>query len=122
MRIIPLFALTILMSAPALAHPKLVSASPAPNTAVAAPSKLQLNFSERLVGKFSGADLVMTAMPGMKMSSPMKVPARASVAGDAKSLVVSLPKPLGAGAYRLDYHVVSTDTHRVQGSYTFEVK
>ena len=51
-------------AAPAIAHPKLISATPAANAVVASPAKLQLTFSEGLVAKFSGVDLVMTDMPG----------------------------------------------------------
>jgi methionine-rich copper-binding protein CopC len=29
---------------------------------------------------------------------------------------------LAVGTYKVDYHVVSTDTHRIQGSYTFKVQ
>lgn len=121
---IALFAATaaLFAAAPALAHPKLVSATPAPNAVVAAPARLQLTFSESLVANFSGVDLVMTEMPGMKMSSPHKVAVTTALGPDGKTVAVTLAKPLTRGAYRLDWHVVSTDTHRVQGSYAFKVK
>jgi methionine-rich copper-binding protein CopC len=109
------------VAAPALAHPKLVAANPAPNASVKATSQLRLTFSEALIAKFSGADVVMTEMPGMKMHAPMRVPATAALGPDNKSLVLALPKPLARGSYRLDWHVVSTDTHRVNGSYAFKV-
>lgn len=114
----------VLLVAPvaAYAHPKLVSATPAPNSVAAPTARLQLVFSEGLVGQFSGADLVMTEMPGMKMNAPMKMNAKATLAADGKTLVVTLPKALPAGSYTLSYHVVSTDTHRVEGSYGFKVK
>lgn len=113
----------LLASAPAFAHPRLVSASPAANSVVAAPASLRLNFSEKLVAQFSGADLVMTSMPGMKMSAPMKTSGmKAGVTPDGKSLLVTLARPLARGSYKLTYHVVSTDTHRVGGAYSFSVK
>lgn len=115
-------AAALVVSAPALAHPKLVSATPAPNAVVAAPAKLQLVFSEALVAKFSGVDLEMTDMPGMKMSSPHKITVSIALGSDGKTVVVTPATPLSRGAYKLDWHVVSTDTHRVQGSYTFKVK
>ena len=118
-----LAALTMLATAsPALAHPKLVSATPAPNASVAATGRLQLTFSEPLVAKFSGVELVMTDMPGMKMSSPMKMVARTALGADGRTVVVTLAKPLPRGTYRLDWHVVSADTHRVKGSYGFKVQ
>ena len=115
-------AAALLAAAPALAHPKLVSANPAPNSVAASPTKLQLTFSETLVANFSGVELVMTDMPGMKMASPHKMAATTALAPDGKTVVVTLAKSLPRGAYRLDWHVVSTDTHRVQGSYAFKVK
>ena len=104
------------------AHPKLSSATPAADTVVVAPTKIQLVFSEALVAQFSGIDLTMTEMPGMKIG-PMKMNGvKATLAPDGKTLVATLAKPLTAGTYKLDYHVVSTDTHRIQGGYTFKVK
>jgi len=123
MRFAPIVA-AVLLVAPvaAYAHPKLVSATPAPNSVAAPTAQLQLVFSESLVAPMSGADLVMTEMPGMKMNAPMKMPAKATLGADGKTLVVTLPKALTTGSYKLSYHVVSTDTHRVEGNYSFKVK
>ena len=116
-------ASTFLVATPALAHPKLVAANPAANSLVAKPSKIELRFSEKLVGQFSSVDLAMTGMPGMANHGPMKVSGVAtSIGGDGKTLVVTLKKPLAAGTYKLDWHAVSADTHRVNGSYSFRVK
>ena len=57
-------ALLSLASA-AQAHPKLVVASPAPNATVAKPARVALQFSEKLMPKFSGADLMMTGHGAM---------------------------------------------------------
>src|SRR3546814_1332548 len=95
------------------AHPKLSSATPAADTVVAAPTKIQLVFSEALVAQFSGIDLTMTEMPGMKMG-PMKLNGvKATLDPDGKTLVATHAKPLTAGTYTLDYHVVSTDHHQI---------
>ena len=51
----------------------------------------------------------------------MKMPAKATLGADGKTLVVTLPKALPRGSYKLSYHVVSTDTHRVEGNYTFKI-
>ncbi len=104
------------------AHPKLTNATPAADTVVSAPTRIQLVFSEALVAQFSGIDLTMTEMPGMKMG-PMKMNGvKATVAADGKTLMATLAKPLPVGTYKVDYHVVSADTHRIQGSYTFKVQ
>ncbi len=57
----------------AMAHPELKSSVPQADSAVAAPEKIQLNFSENLTVKFSGAKLTMTGMKGMSSHSPMPV-------------------------------------------------
>jgi copper resistance protein C len=122
---IPAFAATmaaILVATPAAAHPKLLAAQPAPNGITAATSRLQLKFSERLIGRFSGADLLMTNIPGMKNHAPMRVATKAAVAADGVTLVMLTARPLAAGTYRIDWHVVSADTHRVSGGYSFRVQ
>jgi methionine-rich copper-binding protein CopC len=103
------------------AHPKLVSASPAKNATVAKPARLALRFSEKLMPKFSGADLMMTAHGGTT-HPPMKVAAAAGIADDGRTLVVTPKSPLASGRYSLAWHVVSADTHRVAGNYAFAVK
>ena len=114
---------TALLAGAASAHPKLVSAVPAADATVTSPAKIELRFSEKLVAQFAGADLVMTDMPGMKMHGPMKMaPLKTSVGADGMSLVAMPAKPLPAGTYKLNYHVVSADTHRIEGGYSFKVK
>lgn len=112
----------MLVAAPALAHPRLVAATPAADAVVPATNRVQLTFSEPLVAAFSGATIQMTDMPGMKMNSPMKMPLQTGVGPDGKTLVVTLARPLPRGTYRLDWHVVSGDTHRVAGTYNFKIR
>lgn len=114
---------TIAVAAPAQAHPKLVAASPAANATVASPQHITLRFTEKLLPRFSSADLVMIDMPGMKMNAPMKVAASSMVQGtDGKSLMLMPARPLSAGTYKLTYRVVAGDSHRVTGGYDFRVK
>ncbi len=114
---------TAAMASPVLAHPKLASASPAVNSTGASPKHIVLSFNEKLIAKFSGADLVMTDMPGMKMKAPMKMAATSMVYGaDGKSLMVMPAKPLPAGTYKVAYRVVAGDSHRITGGYAFRVK
>lgn len=65
-----------LLASAAFAHPKLVSSTPADQAEVTAPTKIELKFSETLTTQFSGANLVMTEMPGMSGHNPMKVGAK----------------------------------------------
>ena len=107
----------------ASAHPKLVAASPAANAAVSRPTRLSLQFSERLVPKLSKAELVMTGMPGMAAHPPMNMSGlKSAFSADGKTLVLTPSKPLPAGSYRVNWSAVAADTHRIQGSYNFSVK
>lgn len=113
----------LVIAAPAFAHPKLVSATPAAGSTVSGPTQITLAFSEALMSQMSGLDLVMTGMPGMASHAPMKVAGfKTSVSQDGKSLVAALPRALPAGSYDAHWHVVSTDTHRVEGHLTFTVR
>lgn len=114
-------AAALIVATAAQAHPRLVSSTPAANTTVERPARIELRFNEALVGQFSGVDLVMTDMPGMKMP-PMKIAVDASVGADGKALVVVPKAALHTGTYKLDWHAVTTDTHRVNGSFNFKVK
>ena len=125
MRHILLTATLLLAVAPsaAMAHPKLLSSAPAANATVAKPTKLTLTFSEKLLAPLSGVDLVMTGMPGMADHAPMPIKGfKTAVEGDGKTMVVNLPRPLPAGSYDLNWHIVGADQHKIAGKYSFTVK
>lgn len=127
MRSLPIYAALataagLFLSAPALAHPKLLSSTPAANASVAAPSRITLTFSEGLMPKLSGAEIVMTGMPGMPNHRMAVTGFQTATDADGKTLVLTLARPLSAGSYQVAWHVVSTDTHRVQGNLAFTVK
>ena len=108
-------ALTLLgFASGAYAHPKLVSATPAPNATVTKPGRVELHFSEKLMPKFTGADLMT--------GGAVKVASVATVGADGCTLVITPKSPLGAGRYSVAWHAVSVDTHRVTGNYAFAVK
>lgn len=117
-----LAATAALASSVAFAHPKLVSSTPADKAEVSAPQKIELKFSENLVAQFSGANLVMTGMPGMADHSPMKVAARVSGSDDPKAMVITPAQPLVPGNYRVEWRAVSSDTHPINGNIAFTVK
>jgi copper resistance protein C len=116
MAIVSLVAGSVVATA-AYAHPKLVKSDPAADAVVsAAPKELRLSFNEELVPKFSSADV--KDQKGQKV----EVGTAAADPIDKKQLVVPLAKPLAAGTYKVEWHAVAADTHRVQGSYSFTVK
>jgi methionine-rich copper-binding protein CopC len=113
-------AVSVLMAVPAQSHPRLVAANPSPNSVVAAPNSVQLHFSERLVSRFTSADILRT---GSKGQVPAKLlGTRFKLEADGKTLTVMPGRRLTAGGYRLLWRAVSVDTHRVSGSYAFRVK
>ena len=106
----------------AMAHPKLVSATPAADAQVKAMKAVKLTFSEKLTPKLSSATLTMTGMPGMTNHPDMKMPGVSSAVGpDSKSIVLTMAKPLPAGTYRVDWVIVGSDTHRITGKHSFTV-
>lgn len=122
LKIILSFIIVFTTTAPALAHPKLVSATPAANASAKAVSRIVLKFSERLTPRVSGATLTMTGMTGMKDHPDMKMSGVNAVVGsDGTSIVITSAKPLPAGTYRVDWHVVGGDTHRITGTHAFTV-
>ncbi|MGK2911597.1 MAG: copper homeostasis periplasmic binding protein CopC [Sphingobium sp.] len=114
-------ALALAMPGVAGAHSKLVSSTPAADTAVAKPTKLTLTFSETFLAPLSGAELTMTAMPGMANHAPMPIKGfQTSVEG--KTMTITLPRPLPTGSYDLKWHIVGADQHKMEGGYSFKVK
>lgn len=117
-----LAATALVAAAPAIAHPKLLSSTPAANATVKPTAKVELRFSERLVAKLSSAQVVMTGMPGMADHPPMPMQGRAAIAPDGNTLVVTFARPLAAGTYKVTWQVVSADTHKITGSLDFKVR
>ena len=110
-------AAAALVTSLALAHPKLLSTNPADKSVGPAPAQIVLHFSEKLVAQFCDVTLAMTAASG-----PTNVAAKVATSGDGRTLTVSPTQPLMPGAYRVDWHVVAADTHRVSGNLSFQVK
>jgi len=102
---------------PVLAHPKLLSSTPAAGATVGPVKDISMHFSEGLVAPVSGADLAMD----MKGMAPMKMTVKTAVK-DGKTFVITPGATLMTGHYILSWHVVSTDTHRVEGKLAFTVK
>ena len=102
---------------PALAHAHLKSATPGvDDTVTASPAELQLHFTEGIELSFSGATLAGPVKTEVTTGS-----ARLE-AGDDTILVVPILGTLNAGTYTVDWHVLSTDGHKSDGTYSFTVK
>ncbi|AMK21603.1 copper homeostasis periplasmic binding protein CopC [Sphingobium sp. TKS] len=121
-----LAAIAVAAATPALAHPRLLRAVPTQSGTASNVREVRLTFSETLIAPLSGFDVVMTGMPTPSPSGKhiaMKVSGiRASLAPDRKTLRASLARPLPAGRYDVNWHAVSTDTHRISGKISFTVR
>jgi methionine-rich copper-binding protein CopC len=97
------------------AHALLQSASPSVGGSVAgSPSAIRLEFSEGVEVRYSQ---VSVTGPGgtVLVSHPAN--------GGAKStLAVKVDQTLKPGRYRVHWSALSVDTHRTQGSFSFEVR
>lgn len=108
-------AIALLVSFNALAHAQLKSQEPAADSVVKAPAVLSLVFSEGVEAALTKVDITQDG----------NVVAVASVATDPASkkvLIVTPAAPLGAGDYQVNWHAVSVDTHKSEGSYHFKVQ
>lgn len=99
-------------AAPAFADAKLVQATPAPDSAAAAPRAIRLTFTE----KISAPAIKLTMGDGMAVSTA------ASLSGDGKTLTARPTSPFMPGKWTLSWQAVSADGQKSQGSYSFTVK
>lgn len=107
----------------AQAHTKVVASTPAANAAVAPTPTVSITFNEAAVPAFSGADVVMTTMPGMAMKSPMKMNGlKSSWSADGKTITLMAGRPFPKGTYQVSWHAAGADSHRMQGSFAFSIK
>ena len=109
-----LFAASLLAN-PVEAHPTLKSSMPPAESMAAAPKEIRLSFSEGVIVKLSSVELKDRA--GKKIATGKL----ATDPKDQKQLIVPLQEPLPAGTYTVTWNVVSVDTHRVNGTYSFKV-
>jgi len=108
--------------AAALAHPKVVAATPAADATVAPTKTVRLTFSERVMPRLSSATLTMTSMPGMANHVMKMTGVTSTVSEDGKSITLTSARPLSAGSYRIDWVIVGADTHRITGTHAFSVR
>jgi methionine-rich copper-binding protein CopC len=94
-----------------MAHANLDHVSPAVGSTVASsPDEVTLYFSEKIEPKFSGAEI--------RNAAGGRVDRGASASGNTLRIDV---KTLPPGTYGVSWHVLSVDTHKTQGSFSFTV-
>jgi methionine-rich copper-binding protein CopC len=97
------------------AHPQLRSVEPAAGMATTSPKEIRITFSEPVIARFSGIELKDQS------GKPIATGQSETDPGNKKILAVPLKQQLPPGAYDVEWHAVSEDTHRVKGSYSFSV-
>jgi methionine-rich copper-binding protein CopC len=106
-------AATLLLAAPAAcAHAMLDHAEPrVGNTVAAAPREVKLWFTQKLEQAFSTIEV--TDGSGQRVDA-----GKAHVNGNEIDVPV---RALGPGTYRVNWRVLSVDTHTTDGNFTFTV-
>jgi copper resistance protein C len=114
MRVLFVVVVMMAVAGAAWAHAFLDHASPAVGATVAAPKEVSIWFTEQVEPAFSA--IVVTDAAGNRVDQGGTHPDPAN----PMLLHVAL-KPLAPGAYEVRWHVVSVDTHRTQGDFSFTV-
>ena len=113
--IMPSIALAMVASTPALAHAHLIGSTPAADAKLAeTPAEVVIDFSESLEPKFSAIEVDDAKGARVDRGDVHIAP------GNAKRLAISV-NLLAPGLYKVLWHVTSTDTHKTQGSFSFNV-
>ncbi|WP_029418277.1 copper homeostasis periplasmic binding protein CopC [Brevundimonas bacteroides] len=101
-------------TSPAVAHARLVSATPASGATVSAPRGISLTFSERFAAPFSTVTV--------EDSRGRSVDLTRTVSEDGRTLGGTYTAPLPAGTYRVTWAIAAADGHRMTGTYNFTVR
>jgi copper resistance protein C len=98
------------------AHALLKSATPSANgTVSAAPTELDLKFSEDLNLKFSGVKVTGPKQEAVQTGEGMLM-------DNNTTLMVPVSGTLAPGIYTVEWHALSGDGHKTHGSYKFTIK
>jgi methionine-rich copper-binding protein CopC len=114
-KFVAICAASFLLPAAASAHAHLDHSSPtAGGTAATAPPEVTIWFTEALEPKFSTIE-VRDAQGAAMQAGP------ATLASDNTAQLRVPLKPLPPGTYQVNWRVLSVDTHRTEGNFTFRV-
>jgi len=110
-----LFSAIMLAPAPALAHAHLDRSTPAAgSTVTAAPAEVTLWFTEALEPKFSTVEVRDAKGTAVHTG-------KAVLAPDNTAQLIVMVKSLPPGRYKVIWRILSVDTHRTNGEFTFTV-
>jgi methionine-rich copper-binding protein CopC len=109
-------ALVLSGTVSALAHAHLVRATPAVGgTVETPPNEVTLRFNEKLEAKFSS--VVVRDSAGKQVDKGDGAVDKS----DRTLMRVQLQQPVVPGVYKVEWKVMSADTHKVDGNFTFKV-
>jgi methionine-rich copper-binding protein CopC len=101
----------------ASAHPHVVSATPAQDAQVTgSPKVVRIKFNEAPTAAFSAIELKDAA------GKRVKVGKAAIDKADKTVLTAAIGQPLAPGVYKVTWKAAGSDTHKVDGTYSFTVK
>jgi copper resistance protein C len=99
----------------AFAHPQIDHAvPPVGSTVTTSPPEIRIFFTQALNPAQSGIDLAADS------GTPVTTGRAVVDTADPQQMALKLPV-LAPGKYRVNWHVVSTDGHPLDGHYTFEI-
>lgn len=111
-RIAIVLLLLIVPATAAQAHATLEHADPGAGSTVAtAPREVSLYFTQNLEPAFSSVEVTDAKGARVDQGKPQ-------ISGNAMRIGL---KPLAPGAYKVHWHVLSVDTHKTEGSFSFQV-
>ncbi|MBL8577294.1 MAG: copper homeostasis periplasmic binding protein CopC [Mesorhizobium sp.] len=102
------------MSAPALAHANIVSATPADKSRGPSPATVEMNFNEAVNLAFSRMKILGPDGKQVATGETVLVPG-------GKGMIAPVETKLPEGVYTVDWSVLSSDGHKLTGKYSFTV-
>jgi len=109
-------ALALGLTGTAFAHAHLKTSTPAAgSTLTAAPTEIDLTFSEDVDLKFTGIKVTGADKKDVATGEGMLM-------DNDTTLMVPVGGPVAPGSYSVDWHALSKDGHKTKGTFTFTVK
>ncbi|TVU70056.1 copper homeostasis periplasmic binding protein CopC [Cobetia crustatorum] len=104
----------MLFSSQVLAHAHIDTANPADGANVSSPKTISLTFTESLELPFSGIELTNADGQAVPLGD-------SALRNKDMTLTAPVTKALTPGEYEIKWHALSTDGHKTDGDYHFNV-
>jgi methionine-rich copper-binding protein CopC len=114
---LPIALALTLCAGSALAHPHVVSSTPAKDAQVSgSPKSVRIKFNEAPSAAFSAIEIKDAS------GKAVKVGKTGIDKADKATLTADVAQTLTPGVYTVDWKAAGADTHKVTGAYSFTVK